>query len=138
MEKSEWSLIAAVGAAGALGALARYYAGLGAAWVWGEPSPWGTLVINLSGSILLGFMANWLINHNHWPAWIAPVLGTGFIGSYTTFSALSAEMILWLQQGSWEKALVYILLSALGGLAAIILGWRAAEWLSSLKRRERR
>ncbi|WP_010271529.1 fluoride efflux transporter CrcB [Paenibacillus senegalensis] len=134
MRKGDWSLIAAVGAAGALGALARYFAGLGASWIWGEPLPWGTLVVNLSGCMLLGFMTNWLSNHIHWPAWIAPVLGTGFIGSYTTFSTLSAEMLLWLQQGRWGIAILYVLVSALGGLAAIIIGWNAAERLSSQRR----
>ena len=82
-------LLVAVG--GGLGAVGRF---LLDTWIGhrtqGSPVPLGTLVINVTGSFLLGLLTGWWMFHTGDPGW-KPVLGTGFLGGYTTFSTASVE-----------------------------------------------
>lgn len=117
----------AVGLAGAMGALLRFYSELGASWLLGEPSPWGTLGVNIIGCLALGCLGQIFVMKRNLPAWVAPALGTGFIGSFTTFSTFSMDMVLWISEGRWLAAALYLLCSMAGGMVAVWLGWRAAE-----------
>ena len=110
-------LTIALGAVG--GALARYYLSqiIGQ---WGTAFPYGTLLINVSGSIAMGILASLTLGD------VSPELrlaiGTGFLGSYTTFSTYALEsMHLWLT-GRGGMALVYWLGSASLGVLGIALG----------------
>jgi CrcB protein len=106
------------------GAFARY--GLGT-WVSGMQQgksifPWGTLLINLTGSLLLGFLMRYLV--------ATPVsremrlmLTTGFCGAYTTFSTFSYEAINLLMEGQTGEAFLYIGLSLLLGIALCYAGY---------------
>ena len=80
-----------VAVAGGLGAVARF---LIDTWIGhrgkGSPVPLGTLAINITGSFLLGLLTGWWMLHTGDPGWKA-VLGTGFLGGYTTFSTASVE-----------------------------------------------
>ncbi len=109
---------------GALGALARYGTGLlAAAWL-GHRWPYGTLLVNLIGSLLIGVVFVWIgtntDNRHYWHG----LLIAGFLGSFTTFSAFSLDLLLLLEQGRWEAASLYILVSVLVGLAAVYAGFR--------------
>jgi fluoride exporter len=75
--------------------------------------PWGTVVINVSGSLLLGVLAG-LVLRNPGLSGLQLVLGTGFLGGYTTFSTASVETVRLLQSGRTGLALV----NALGTMAA--------------------
>jgi len=87
--------------------------------------PWAPFVINVSGSIVLGFVASAWLNH-HDPArrnWYL-LIGTGFCGGYTTFSTFSFETLELLQDGKPWGAVGY----AFGSVAAGILGvWMAVK-----------
>jgi CrcB protein len=84
--------------------------------------PWSTLLINIVGSFVLA-----LLVARVWPtapAWLRAGLGTGTLGSFTTFSALMVSLLTLTQAGMPLLALVYLLVSLLGGLAAALLGLR--------------
>jgi CrcB protein len=112
-----------VALAGAIGAPARYLIDL---WVRGSRSsdfPWGTFVINATGSIVLGFITGLALYHGLGKL-PRVIIGTGFCGAYTTFSSFSYETVKLLEEGSTRRAvgniaasLVVGLLAAAGGLA---------------------
>lgn len=117
-------MIGIVGLGGILGTLLRYYLGL---WVSsrtardGSMFPWGTWVINLSGSLLLGILAG-LHARQTLPDWGWLMLGTGFCGAYTTFSTFGYETVTLISKGHKLQAAVYVLTSALLGVAFAWLG----------------
>ncbi|MFZ5816874.1 MAG: fluoride efflux transporter FluC [Bacillota bacterium] len=120
-----WVLI---GVAGAAGALARL--GL-SGWVARRTNsdfPWGTLGVNLLGSLLLGLLTGLLLGGGAVSPTVRAVLGTGFLGAFTTFSTWHLEMFRTYNRGERQAAWAYLLLSTGSGLlaawAGIALGWR--------------
>jgi CrcB protein len=92
----------------------------------GPAFPLGTLVVNVSGSLLLGFLYALLAGMNAPPQWRAFV-GIGLCGGYTTFSTFSYEAVQLLQEAQWSRAAVYIGGSVMLSLAGAVLGaWLAA------------
>jgi len=89
--------------------------------------PWGTIAINVSGSLLLGLLAGLVMRH-HAPASLQAVLGTGFLGGFTTFSTASVETVRLVQSGRIRLAL----LNALGTMAAGVGAAAAGVALASL------
>jgi len=76
--------------AGGVGAVARYALDTRITRRVGGPFPWGTVVINVSGSFALGLITGFADAHTHSSSW-ALVLGAGFLGGYTTFSTASVQ-----------------------------------------------
>ncbi|MBJ6363252.1 fluoride efflux transporter CrcB [Paenibacillus sp. GCM10012307] len=114
----------AVAAGGALGASLRFGMSL-----WLVPSgpgafPWATLLCNLTGSLALGL---WLGYANRRPGlsrlW-KELVGTGIIGSYTTFSTFSLELVQLIQEGYLLTAFNYFILSLIAGLTLAGSGYR--------------
>lgn len=108
-----------------LGGLARY--GL-SSWVQeqaGAAFPWGTLVINVSGSLALAFTYAFLEGIPAASEWRA-FLGMGILGGYTTFSTFSYETMRLIQDGEWGRASFYIAGSVFISLGAAIVGFNLA------------
>jgi len=84
--------------------------------------PLSTLVINVSGSFMLGMLVSrvWSVA----PEWVRFGLGTGLLGSFTTFSALVASVFLLTYFGQPLVALLYLACSLAGGVGAALLGLR--------------
>lgn len=111
-----------VGIAGAIGAVLRYLIGV---FLFTNSSfPYATLTINLIGSFLLAWLITFLIKRFSLSPAIATVIGTGFIGSFTTFSTLSIETIALFQSGNILLGLLYVFVSIIGGLVMSRLGFR--------------
>lgn len=114
-------MLGAVVVAGFAGAVARYLLdGLVQDRVEGV-FPLGTFVVNLSGSLLLGFVAG-LVIYQGAPAGLQTVAGTGFLGSYTTFSTFAFETARLAEDGADLEALLNALGSVVCGLAAAVAG----------------
>lgn len=111
-----------VGAGGFFGAISRY---LVDGWVsasTGGGFPWGTLVVNVTGSFVLGLLFAASVERGVLPAEIrAPVL-VGFIGAYTTFSTLTLETWRLVESGSYIAAVGNIGGSMFLGLVAVVAG----------------
>ncbi len=110
---------------GAMGTLARYGVGLltqrGSAHF-----PYGTLAINVAGSLLLGVLARWLLSGHASPE-LRAGLTIGFCGGFTTFSAFSFEVATLLEQGSYARAGIYAALSVLLSVMAMFAGFGIAR-----------
>jgi CrcB protein len=114
-------LLLVVSAGGAAGALARY--GVGLALPERHASlPLGTLLINVVGSFALGV----LVGGWHDARWLRPLLGTGFLGGFTTFSTLSVQLGHLLRDRP-AVAVLYLALSLGGGVAAAGVGLRVCR-----------
>jgi CrcB protein len=113
-------LVIAVGAA--VGANLRYALSLWAARQWGAAFPYGTLLINVSGSFAIGVVMVLLTTRfTSGDAWRL-LLVTGLLGGFTTFSSFSYESYMLLLSGSWFAAGVNILASIGLGLVGVFLG----------------
>ena len=113
--------VLAVALAGALGALARW--GLGAWFGHRFPSfPWGTMVINVSGSFILGVMFAVLVERSVGSTTLRVALMTGLMGAYTTFSTFSLEAFRLFEDGATGSAVANIGMSVVLGLLAVWLG----------------
>ncbi len=117
LDKVLWVSLGAV-----IGANARYFLGAWAAERFGPAFPYGTLIINLTGSLILGFFLALATER----ALIDPryrlLIAVGFCGSYTTFSTYTYESINLLLAGSWGLGLLNLLVSTVLGLGAVGLG----------------
>jgi fluoride exporter len=114
-----------IGIGGVLGALSRYLVGSWMAGAAGSGFPWGTLLINLTGSILLGYLLR------SFPAWgtspdARAFLTVGFCGSFTTFSTFAVETVTLAQGGSYGLAAGYAIGSVVLGVAGVLLGMALA------------
>ena len=111
-----------IGMGGFLGANVRYVVGGWATEKWGGGFPFGTLLINVSGSFILGaFMAiitSRLALDPRWRLFFA----VGFLGAYTTFSTYTFETIQLVLAGSWWPAVLNLLASNALSLGAALLG----------------
>jgi CrcB protein len=84
--------------------------------------PWATLLVNLSGCLLLGLVLGLLVTRFPERTWLRPLLGTGVLGGFTTFSAFAVEAVGSLEAGAWLVAVGYVVASVLGGVAAAAAG----------------
>ena len=111
-----------IGAGGFVGAVARYLVDGGVVLSAGSSFPWGTLVVNVSGSFLVGFLFALLTERAALPAELRGPLMIGFLGSYTTFSTLALESWRLVEEGAWLHAGFNLGGSVLLGMAAVLAG----------------
>ena len=111
----------AVGAAGFFGAVARFLVGLACGRAFAN-FPVGTLVINVTGSFVLGWLAAYASARVGFNETLRIAIGVGFVGAYTTFSTYMYESDALLRQGAWLKAVLNLAGSLLLGLLAVRLG----------------
>ena len=107
---------------GAAGAVLRYSASLSIYSLLGRGFPYGTLFVNVSGSLLMGLLSVIMMERlDMAPEWRAAVL-VGVLGSFTTFSTFSIETLNLLEQGDLMRAMANIVLSILVCLLAVWFG----------------
>lgn len=116
------------GAGGCIGSMARYAAVVSIDKKFNAIFPYGTLTVNIAGSFILGAVLAWAtrktgMHHGEWRV----LLGTGFCGGFTTFSAFAAENMNLFEQKFPATALVYILVSVASGLVAVWAGFALAR-----------
>ena len=115
-----WLLVAM---GGAIGSMARYGVGVSSLRLLGPGWPYGTLIVNVVGGLLMGVLASWLAHamppeHERWRV----LLGVGLMGGFTTFSAFSLDAALMLERRAYGEAGLYIVLSAALSIAALFAG----------------
>jgi CrcB protein len=120
MEPLKQSL--AIGVAGAVGALARFFVGAACKALFETSFPVGTLLINLSGSFILGLFLG--IHHDRHPVGETTrlAIAVGFVGAYTTFSTFMYETDALLETGQLYKAVANLVFSLAIGLLLVRLG----------------
>lgn len=105
---------------GGLGATARWYFTSG---ISSEGFPFGTLAVNLIGCLLIGLIGAVVLDQPK----TGLLLVTGFLGGFTTFSSFGLDAFGLLQLGEYKKFLSYVVLSNLGGVLLVVLGYKIAS-----------
>jgi CrcB protein len=119
-------LVVATG--GAIGGVLRYLVSSWIARRTGEGFPWGTLAVNTSGALALGFLlgSQDALHATEGKLWL--LLGVGILGSYTTASALSLQTLLLARARKYRSAAGYVLISVTAGIAACFAGVCLGGW----------
>jgi CrcB protein len=110
---------------GAIGSVCRYL--LGNALHRPGEFPTGTLVVNVLGSLAVGFVVRFALETTHVSPEARAFLAVGFCGGFTTFSTFAWEVLALGEQGAWGKSALYLVLSVTLSLTACILGMAAAR-----------
>jgi len=105
-----------------LGANVRYLVGLYAVERFGAAFPYGTLFINVSGCLVIGFFLTLGYERLTLPPVVRLFFATGFLGAYTTFSTFSYETAALVRQGAYFPALIYVAASVVGSMVGVFVG----------------
>jgi fluoride exporter len=118
-----------IGLGGFMGANVRYWVSCWAVEHLGRTFPWGTLIINFSGSILLAVFVAWAATHTALDPRVRLFLAVGFFGAYTTFSTYANESVALLQTGDIIGAIANILGTNMVCILGAIVGLAIGRWL---------
>ena len=121
-----WAQVLAVAFGAAIGALARWLAGLWLNAVWAG-FPLGTLFVNCVGGLLIGMALFWFEEAPN--ELLRLLVVTGFLGGLTTFSSFSVESLILLQRGAWAMAGLHTLVHLLGSLMCAAFGFWLLRFL---------
>ena len=112
-----------------LGANARYWIALWTKELFATSFPLGTFIVNVVGSFLLGFLVALSLKRADLPQTTLLLLGTGFMGSFTTFSTFSVESVQLMSNGHWQLAFFNVVGSVVLGLSGVWLGSQVARMI---------
>ncbi len=122
-----------IAAGSALGGVSRYLVGGLIQRLLDTTFPAGTLVVNVTGSFLLGVFLRYAMDTPTLTPELRAFLTIGFCGGYTTFSTFSYESVALFEEGDWTRAAIYISLSLVLSFLAMVLGFVAARGVISLR-----
>jgi CrcB protein len=111
-----------VGGGGFVGANVRYLLGRWIADRFGSSFPYGTLIINVTGSLLIGFVLTVLAARSGLSPNYRLLVAVGFLGAYTTFSTYTYDSLTMMRGDEWFKSVVYLAGSVVLGMAAVTTG----------------
>jgi CrcB protein len=112
---------------GALGAGVRYLLSEQSQRWFGNYFPYGTLIVNVSGCLILGGLFGW--GMDHMSPTVQKLLITGFLGSLTTFSTFGLETYMPWEKGEWFLGIINIVSNLVLGLLAVWIGCNTVRWL---------
>lgn len=114
--------VLAIAGGGAVGAVLRYWVSTGVYTLTGRGFPYGTLVVNVLGSLLMGFLYIWLLERIPGGVAARAFLLIGLLGAFTTFSTFSIETLNLMEAGQFARALLNTLFSVVLCVGAAALG----------------
>ena len=114
--------VLAIAGGGAVGAVLRYWVSSGVYALTGRGFPYGTLVVNVLGSLVMGFLYIWLLERIPGGVAMRAFLLIGLLGAFTTFSTFSVETLNLMEAGQIARALLNTLLSVVLCVGAAALG----------------
>lgn len=123
----------AVAIGAATGGVSRYYLASFIQQRAGPGFPVGTFVINITGSLLLGFLFRYALQSGTVSEELRMFLTTGFCGGYTTFSTFSYDTLTLLHDGEYGRAGAYVVGSVVLSLIAVFIGFAAANHLVTMR-----
>ena len=115
-------IVLSIAFGGALGALARYFLSKNIDSLTSSSFPYGILLCNIIGSLLLGILYTSFSKGLFFSENIKILIQVGILGSFTTFSAFSLEAYLMIEKGSYSIAAIFVILSVVLSIMGLILG----------------
>jgi CrcB protein len=117
---------------GVIGSILRYW---WSGWVAnrvGETFPYGTLVVNLAGSFVIGLVAGYVVRFGGlaWGQWVREFFAVGICGGLTTFSSFSLQTFNLILSNRWRAAAINVVVSTVACLGLVALGWAIARGLA--------
>ncbi|MGJ8573358.1 MAG: fluoride efflux transporter CrcB [Hoeflea sp.] len=113
---------------GGLGAVSRHLSGMAVMRASGPGFPWGTMMVNIIGSFVMGCLIVWLARRSSGDADLRLLLATGFLGGFTTFSAFSLDAVTLYERGALTAAAAYVIASVTVSILALFGGlWLARQ-----------
>lgn len=122
-----WTLVAAVAMGGAVGSAARYLTVVGVGRWLGSGFPWGTVAVNLLGSLVMGILAELAAQRLAVPEPWRVFLFVGLLGGFTTFSSFSLDVVTLINR-NLGLAFLYVAGSVTLGIGALFLGLALTRW----------
>lgn len=122
-----WIFILAVALGGAVGSVIRYLVGIGAGRLFGTHFPWGTLIINVTGSFVIGVFAGLFATRWNLLQAVRIFLVVGFCGGYTTFSTFSLDSFYLIERGEFAATAFYMVGSAVLSVGALMAAMHLAR-----------
>ena len=121
--------ILAIAGGGAIGAVLRFWMSIWVYGMLGRGFPYGTLAVNVLGSLLMGFLYVWLLERSSLSGEWRAFLLIGLLGAFTTFSSFSIETLNLVESGEWVKAVMNAFLSVLLCVVAAWVGLKIGRQL---------
>jgi CrcB protein len=123
------SMIIAIAIGGAAGAVGRHFVNIGMASLLGHGFPWGTLTVNVVGSLIIGLLVplmavSWTVSPE-----MRALLTVGGLGAFTTFSTFSIDAVVLYERGAIGAAAIYVIVSVVAAIGALFLGLRLGRML---------
>jgi CrcB protein len=119
--------ILVVGAGGALGAMVRYLVFILATRLFGLNFPYGTIIVNVAGSLILGVLIEALALRWDVTAELRLFMVVGFLGAFTTFSAFSMDTVVLYERGRLDLCALYVSVSVVLSVGALFFGMAASR-----------
>lgn len=117
--------------AGAGGAL-RHADNLLAVRLWGTVFPFGTLAVNIAGSLVMALLVEVFDLRFELPQSVRLLLTTGLLGGFTTFSTFTLDLVSMVDRGAWYAALLYLVASVGGAVVAFVCGMLLFRYLGTI------
>ncbi len=115
-----------VASGGAIGSVLRYLTGLAMTRLFGIAFPYGTLVVNVVGGLIMGLFIELLTRRFEGSEELRLFVAVGILGGFTTFSSFSLDVVMLWQRGETASAAFYVLISVVLSICAVFLGlWLA-------------
>lgn len=124
-------LILSIAAGGAIGAVLRHLVSSNMMRALGPAFPYGTMTVNIVGSILMGILIGVLAKYFDGNNMLRAFLTVGLLGGFTTFSAFSLDVIVMAERGDYVPATIYILASVICSVGGLWLGLASMRALMS-------
>lgn len=114
---------------GGFGAVARHLSGMAIMRAAGPGFPWGTMAVNIAGSLAMGLLIAWLARRSAGDNELRLLLASGFLGGFTTFSAFSLDAVTLYERGALTAAAAYVIASVTVSILALFGGlWLARQF----------
>jgi CrcB protein len=124
-------LVLLVALGGAIGSVLRYLVGLASGWLLGPGFPWGTLAVNIAGSLAMGLVIGLAASKFQLTNELRVFIATGFLGGFTTFSAFSLDFALLFERRDYGLAGLYLAGSVGLSILALFVGlYLVRAWLN--------
>jgi len=121
------NMIVAIAIGGAAGAVGRHFVNVGMVALLGHGFPWGTLVVNIGGSLIMGVLAHVMATSWTVSPELRALMTVGALGAFTTFSTFSLDVVSLYERGPIGLAAIYVIASVTASVAALFLCLKLAR-----------